>query len=74
MTDPTETPKRSNKRPLGTGRTLSLYLRRAFYRVMRIVARVVFVLCFRIRVEGRHHVPLEGGGTRSSWDSPATAT
>lgn len=62
MTDPSQKPMRAQSTTRKTESKSSSYLRRAFYRVMRIVARVVFVLCFRIRVEGRHHVPLDGGG------------
>lgn len=55
-------PPRSKEDRTRAESKISFYLRRAFYRVMRMVARVVFILWFRIRVEGRHHVPLEGGG------------
>lgn len=41
---------------------LSYYTRKLVYRFLRIVARIIYVLCFRIRVQGRHHVPLHGGG------------
>jgi 1-acyl-sn-glycerol-3-phosphate acyltransferase len=41
---------------------LSFYTRKAVYRILRTIARVVFALWFRIRVEGRHHVPNQGGG------------
>ncbi|MFN9345862.1 MAG: lysophospholipid acyltransferase family protein [Planctomycetota bacterium] len=62
MTDPSQPSTRAKEARQKSGLDLSVYLRRAFYRLMRIVARVVFVLWFRIRVEGRHHVPLDGGG------------
>ncbi|MFN9627871.1 MAG: lysophospholipid acyltransferase family protein, partial [Planctomycetota bacterium] len=62
MTDPSQPSTRAKEARQKSGREVSVYLRRAFYRLMRIVARVVFVLWFRIRVEGRHHVPLDGGG------------
>lgn len=41
---------------------VSIYTRKAVYRFLRIVARIIYVLWFRIRVEGRYHVPLQGGG------------
>jgi 1-acyl-sn-glycerol-3-phosphate acyltransferase len=41
---------------------LSLLMRRIVYRVLRLIARMLCVLWFRIRVEGRHHVPSQGGG------------
>jgi 1-acyl-sn-glycerol-3-phosphate acyltransferase len=41
---------------------LSLLMRRLIYRVLRLIARMLCVLWFRIRVEGRHHVPSQGGG------------
>lgn len=41
---------------------LSFYTRNALYRTLRTIARIVYVLWFRIRVEGRHHVPIQGGG------------
>jgi len=41
---------------------VSYYARRATYRLLRIISRFVYILNFRIRVQGRHHVPLEGGG------------
>ncbi|MFN9346883.1 MAG: lysophospholipid acyltransferase family protein [Planctomycetota bacterium] len=62
MTDPSQPSTRAKEARQKSGREVSVYLRRAFYRLMRIVARVIFVLWFRIRVEGRHHVPLDGGG------------
>ncbi|MFM7929812.1 MAG: lysophospholipid acyltransferase family protein [Pirellula sp.] len=62
MTDPSQTPTRAKETLQKNRGDWSVYLRRAFYRLMRIVARVVFILWFRIRVEGRHHVPLDGGG------------
>ena len=41
---------------------LSFYTRKIVYRFLRMICRVLYVLWFRVRIEGRHHVPLEGGG------------
>lgn len=40
---------------------LSLVSRKLFYRSLRVVARILTVLWFRIRVDGRHHLPSDGG-------------
>jgi 1-acyl-sn-glycerol-3-phosphate acyltransferase len=52
----------SKKMPKGSESQLSLITRRIVYRVLRLIARMLCVLWFRIRVEGRHHVPSQGGG------------
>lgn len=41
---------------------LSFYTRKIVYRFLRMICRVSYVLWFRVRIEGRHHVPLDGGG------------
>jgi len=48
--------------PKGEEGRLSLLMRRFVYRFLRLIARMLCVLWFRIRVEGRHHVPSQGGG------------
>jgi 1-acyl-sn-glycerol-3-phosphate acyltransferase len=52
----------AKKKPKGSESQLSLITRRIVYRVLRLIARMLCVLWFRIRVEGRHHVPSQGGG------------
>ena len=49
-------------KPRGEESRLSLLMRRIIYRVLRLIARMLCVLWFRIRVEGRYHVPSQGGG------------
>ena len=50
------------RKPQGEESRLSLLMRRFVYRVLRLIARMLCLLWFRIRVEGRHHVPSQGGG------------
>jgi 1-acyl-sn-glycerol-3-phosphate acyltransferase len=50
------------QQPKGEEGRLSLLMRRFVYRFLRLIARMLCVLWFRIRVEGRHHVPSQGGG------------
>jgi 1-acyl-sn-glycerol-3-phosphate acyltransferase len=50
------------QQPKGEENRLSLLMRRFVYRFLRLIARMLCVLWFRIRVEGRHHVPSQGGG------------
>jgi 1-acyl-sn-glycerol-3-phosphate acyltransferase len=50
------------QQPKGEESRLSLLMRRFVYRFLRLIARMLCVLWFRIRVEGRHHVPSQGGG------------
>jgi len=50
------------QQPKGEESRLSLLMRRCVYRFLRLIARMLCVLWFRIRVEGRHHVPSQGGG------------
>ncbi|MCY3004924.1 MAG: lysophospholipid acyltransferase family protein [Planctomycetota bacterium] len=52
----------AKKKPKGSESQLSLIARRIVYRVLRLIARMLCVLWFRIRVDGRHHVPSQGGG------------
>ncbi len=40
---------------------LRFHARRLFYRALRVLARILTVLWFRMRVDGRHHLPVEGG-------------
>ena len=49
------------QRPKVPESKLSLATRKFFYRVLRVLARILTVLWFRIRVDGRHHLPAEGG-------------
>lgn len=48
-------------KPKKTESALSYHARRLFYRALRVIARILTVLWFRIRVDGRHHLPTEGG-------------
>jgi len=50
------------QQPKGEESRLSLLMRRFVYRFLRLIARMLCVLWFRIRVDGRHHVPSQGGG------------
>jgi len=53
---------KGTQQPKGEESRLSLLMRRFVYRSLRLIARMLCVLWFRIRVEGRHHVPSQGGG------------